>query len=112
MMICNSISQRKKILWFCAETKSIKLYNRKLKEHFIVARAPRKPTILSLVDTFLTTGSEMLDSLILTISKEGIENVLVSLSFFFDAFVFSYRCCVSCDEHSSKAKGYLSFDKW
>ena len=40
--------------------------------------APRKPTILSLVDKFLTNGSEMLDILILTFPKEGIENVLVS----------------------------------
>ena len=30
----------------------------------------------------------MLDSLILTFSKEEIENVLVSLSSFFDVFVF------------------------
>ena len=78
-MICYSISQRTKILWFYAETKSIKLTQQKFKEHFNVAQAPRKPTILSLVDKFLTTGSEMLDSLILTFSKEGIENVLVCL---------------------------------
>ena len=87
-MICNSVSQRTKILWFYAETKSIKLTQQKFKEQFNVARAPRKPTILSLVDKFLTTGSEMLDSLILTFSKEGIENVLVSLSSFFDALCF------------------------
>ena len=43
------------------------------------------------VEKFLTTGSEMLDSLILTFSKEGIENILLSLSSFFDAFVFSYH---------------------
>ena len=110
-MICNSVSQRTKILWFCTETKSIKLTRQKFKEHFNVARAPRKPTILSLVDKFLTTGSEILDSLILTFSKEAIENVLVSLSSFSDAFVFSYCCCASCDRHSCKAKGYLSFDK-
>ena len=54
----------------------------------------------------------MLDSLILTFSKEGIENVLMSLSSFFDAFVFSYSCSVPFkDKHSCKAKGYLSFDK-
>ena len=53
----------------------------------------------------------MLDSLILTFSKEGIENVLMSLSSFFDAFVFSYCCCASCDKPSCKAKGYLSFGK-
>ena len=91
---------------------SIKLTQQKFKEHFNVAQAPQKPTILSLVEKFLTTGSEMLDSLILTFSKEGIENVLVSLSSFFDAFAFSYCCCVPFkDKHSCKAKGYLSFDK-
>ena len=37
-----------------------------------------KPPILSLVDKFFTNGSEMLDILILTFPKEGIENVLVS----------------------------------
>ena len=89
-MISYSISQRTKILWIYAETKSIKLTQQKFKEHFNVAFAPRKPTILSLVDKFLTTGwSEMLDSLILTFSKEGIESVLLSLKSFFDAFVFS-----------------------
>ena len=97
-MICNSLSQRTKILWFYAETKSIKLTQQKFKEHFNVAQAPRKPNILSLVDKFLTTGSEMLDSFILIFSKEGIENVLVSFSSFFDAFVFSYCCCASCDK--------------
>ena len=110
-MICNSISQRTKFLWFYAESKSIKLTQQKFKEYFNVAQAPRKQTILSLVDKFLTTGSEMLDTLILTFSKEGIENVLVSLSSFFDVFVFSYCCCASCDKHSCKAKGYVSFDK-
>ena len=105
-MICNSISQRTKILWFYAETKSIKLSQQKFKEHLNVARAPRKPTILNLVDKFLTNGSEMLDSLILTFSKEGIENVLVTLSSFFDAFSFSYCCCAPfTDKHSCKAKG-------
>ena len=104
-MICNSISQRTKILWFYAESKSIKLTQQKFKEHFNVAQDPRKPTVLSLVDKFLTNGSEMLDTLILTFSKEGIENVLVSLSSFSDAFVFSYCCCASCDKHSWKAKG-------
>ena len=89
-MICNSISQRTKILWFYAGTNQIK---QKFKEHFNVVQASRKPTMLSLVDNFLTTGSEMLDSLILIFPKEGIENVLVSLSSFFDAFVFSYCCC-------------------
>ena len=73
-MIRYSISQRTKILWFNAETKSIKLSQQKFKEHLNVARAPRKPTILSLVDKFLTNGSEMLDILILT----WIENVLVN----------------------------------
>ena len=87
-MICNSISQRTKILWFYAKTKSIKLTQQKFKEHFNVARAPRKTTILSLDDKYLTTGSEMLDSLILTFSKEGIENVLVTLSSFFDTLCF------------------------
>ena len=77
-MIRYSISQRTKTLWFYAETKSIQLSQQKLKEHFNVARAPQKPTILSLVDKFLTNGSEMLDILILTFPKEGIENVLVS----------------------------------
>ena len=71
-MIRYSISQRPKILWFYAETKSIKLTQQKFKEHFNVAKAPRKPTILSLIDRFLTTESEMLDSLILTFPKEGI----------------------------------------
>ena len=81
-------------------------------EPFNVARAPRKPTILSLDDKLLTNGSEMLDSLILNFSKEGTENVLMSLSSFFDTFVFSYCCCASFkDKHSCKAKGYLSFDK-
>ena len=111
-MICYSISQRKKILRFYAETKSIKLTHQKFKEHFNVARAPRKQTILSLVDIFLTTGSEMLDSLILTFPKEGIENVLVSLNSFFDAFVFLFCSCAPLkDRHSCKTKGYLSFDK-
>ena len=67
-----------KILWFYAETRSIKLSQQNFKEHLNVERAPRKPTILSLVDKFLTYGSEMLDILILTFPKEGIENVLVS----------------------------------
>ena len=105
-MIRYSISQRTKILWFYAETKSIKLTQQKLKEHFNVARAPRKPTILSLVDKFLTTESEMLDSLILTFPKEGIENVFVSLSSFFDATVFLYCYCAPFkDKHSCEAKG-------
>ena len=72
-MICNSISHKTKILWFYAETKSIKLTQQKFKGHFNVTRAPRKPTILSLVDKFLTTGSEMLDSLILTFSKKELK---------------------------------------
>ena len=111
-MIHYSISQRTKILWSYPETKPIKLSQQKFKEHVNVAQAPRKPTILTLVDKFLTNGSEMLDSLILTFSKEGIEIVLVSLSSFFDAFVFSYCCCAPFkDKHSCKAKGYLSFDK-
>ena len=101
-----------KIVWFYAETKSIKLTQQKFKVHFNVARTPRTPTILSF-DKFLTNGSEMLDSSILTFSKEGIENILVNLSSFFDAFVFSYCCCAPFkDKHSCKAKGYLSFDKW
>ena len=107
-----SISQRMKICWFYAETKSIKLSQQKFKEHFNVTQAPPKPTILSLVDKFLTNGSEVLGSLILTLSKEGIENVFMSLISFFDAFVFSYCCCAPFkDKHSCKAKGYLSFDK-
>ena len=111
-MIRYSLSQRAKILWFYAETKSIKLSQQKFKAHFNVTQAPRKPTILSLVDKFLTNGSEMLDSWILTFSKKGIENVLLSLSSFFVAFVFSYCCCAPFkDKHSCKAKGYLSFDK-
>ena len=111
-MIRYSISQRTKMLWFYAETKSIKLTQQKFKEHFNVAWAPRKPTILSLVDRFLTTESEMLDNLILNFPKERIENVLVSLNSFFDAFVFSYCCCAPFkDKHSCKAKGYFSFDK-
>ena len=69
-MIRYSISQRTKILLFYAETKSIKLTPQMFKEHFNVAQAPQKQTILSLVDKFLTTGSEMLDSLILTYPKE------------------------------------------
>ena len=77
-MVPYSISQRTKILWFYAETKSIKLSQQKFKEHLNVALAPWKPSILSLVDKFLTNGSEMLDILILTFPKEGIENVLVS----------------------------------
>ena len=72
------------------------------------AWAPRKQTILSLVDKLLTTGSEMLDSLILTFPKEGIENVLMSSSSFLDAFVFSYCCCTPFKvKHSCKAKGYF-----
>ena len=64
---------------------------------------------MSLVDKFLTNGSEMVYSLILTFSKEGIENVLLSVSSFFDAFVFSYCCCAPFkDKHSCEAKGYLS----
>ena len=48
----------------------------------------------------------MLDSLILSFSKEGIENVFVSLSSFFDAFVFSYCCCAPYEvKHSAKQKG-------
>ena len=35
----------------------------------------------------------MLDSSILNFPKEGTENVLVSLSSFFDVFVSSYCCC-------------------
>ena len=73
---------------------------------------PKKTTILSFIDKFLTNGSEMLDSLILSFPKEGIENVLVTLCSFFDAFVFSYCCCTPFkDKHSCKAKGYFSFDK-
>ena len=54
----------------------------------------------------------MLDSLILPFPEEGIENILVTLSSFFDVFVFSYCCCAPFkDKHSCKAKGYLSFDK-
>ena len=83
-MIRYSMSQRTKILWFYAETKSIKLSQQKFTEYFNVARAPRKPTILSLDEQFLANWSEMLESLILTFSKDGIENVLVSLSSFFD----------------------------
>ena len=67
-----------KILWFYTDTKSIKLSQQKFKDHLNVKRAPRKPTILNLVDKFLTYGSEMLDILILTFPKEGIENVMVS----------------------------------
>ena len=105
-MIPYAISQRTKILCFYAATKSIKLSQQKFKEHFNAARTPPKPTILSLVDKFLTTGSEMLDSLVLTFSKEGIESVLVSVSSYFDAFVFSYCCCALFkDKHSCKAKG-------
>ena len=77
-MIRYSISQRTKILWAYTGTKSIKLSQQKFEEHFNVAQAPRKPTILSLVDKFLTNGSEMLDSLILIFPKEGIGNVFVS----------------------------------
>ena len=109
-MICYSVSQRMKILWFYAETISIKLSQQKFKEHFNVAPAPRKPNILSLVDKFLTNGSEMLDSLILTFSKEGIENVLVSLSSFFDVFVFSNCCCAPFkDKHSCKSQRVFKF---
>ena len=73
-MICYSISQRTKILWFYAETKSIKFSQQKFKEHFNVAHAPRiKPIILSIVDKFLTNGSEMLDSLILTFQRQELK---------------------------------------
>ena len=49
----------------------------------------------------LTNSWQMLDSFILTFSKEGMENVLVSLSSLFDAFVFSYCCCAPfTDKHS------------
>ena len=92
-MIRYSISQRTKILWFYAETKSIKLTQQKFKEHFNVALTPQKQTILSLVDKFLTIGSEMLDSLIWTFPKEGIGNVLVSLSYFMMRFVFILLLC-------------------
>ena len=86
-------------------------YSTEVQENFNVVQAPQNPTILSLVDKFLTTGSEMLNSLILTFPKEGIENVLVSLGPFFDVFVFSCCCCEPFqDKHSCKAKGYLSFD--
>ena len=57
-MIRYSISQRMKIVWFYAEPKSIKLTQQEFKEHFNIARAPRKQTILSLVDKFLTNESE------------------------------------------------------
>ena len=44
--------------------------------------------------------------------KKGTENVLVTLSSFFDVFVFSYCCCTPFkDKHSCKAKGYLSFEE-
>ena len=87
-MIRYNISQRTNNLWFYTETKTIKLTQQKFKEYFNVSRAPRKQNILRLVDKFLTTGSEMLDSLILIFPKEGIENALVILSSFSDAFVF------------------------
>ena len=48
-----------------------------------------------LVDKFLTNGFEMLNSLILTFSKEGIENVLVSLSN--DAFYLCFHIAVVHD---------------
>ena len=109
-MICYSISQRTKILWFYTKNQ-IKFTQQKFKDHFNVAWTPRKQTILSLVDKFLTTGSEMLDSLILTFPKEGTENVLVTLNSFFDAFVFSYCCCAPFkDKHSCNTKG-LTNDK-
>ena len=105
-MIRYSMSQRTKILWFYAEIKSIKLTQQKFKEHFNVTWAPQKSTILGLVDKLLTTGSKMLDSLVLTFPKEGIENVLASLCSFFDAFVFSYCCCAPFkDKHFYRAKG-------
>ena len=82
-MIYNSISQRTKILWFYSETKSNLITQQKFKEHFNVARALRKPNILSLVDKkFLTTGSALLESFILTFSKEGIEKCLGEFKFF------------------------------
>ena len=69
-MIRHSINQRTKIHWFYAETKSVKLFQQKFKEHFNVARARQKPTILRLVDKFLTNGSEMLDNLILIFQRK------------------------------------------
>jgi hypothetical protein len=52
-----SIDQRIKIVWFYAETKSIKLTQKKYREHFKVKRAPAKPTIRKLKDKFLMSGS-------------------------------------------------------
>lgn len=52
-----TINQRIQIVWFYAETKSVKLTQTKFREHFNEDRAPDKTTILRLVNKFLTTGS-------------------------------------------------------
>ena len=107
-MIRYSISQRTKTLWFYAETKSIKLSQQKLKEHFNVARAPRKPTI-QLSWQILNKWIWNIRHLDLNFSKGRNWKCLGEWSSFFDAFVFSYCCCVPFkDKHSCKAKWYLS----
>ena len=51
----------------------------------------------------------MLDILILNFPDEGTDNVFVSLSSFFDVFVFSYCCCAPVkDKHSKHSKPDLS----
>ena len=56
-MIRYTISQRKKMVWFYAKTKSIKLTQQKFKEHFNISRAPQPHTLVSLFDKFLKTRS-------------------------------------------------------
>ena len=85
----------------------------KFKEHFNGTWAPQKINYPELSWQILDKWIWNVKQLDLDLTKEGIENVLVSLSSFFDEFVFSYCCCAPFkDKHSCKTKGYLSFDKW
>ena len=52
-----TIDKRTRIVWFNAETKSIKFPRKKFREHFNVKGAPAKSTIWNLVEKFLKTGS-------------------------------------------------------
>ena len=52
-----TIDKRTRIVWFNAETKSIKFPRKKFREHFNVKGAPAKSTIRNLVEKFLETGS-------------------------------------------------------
>ena len=52
-----SIDKRIQIIWFYAETNSVQLTQQKFRKHFKVKRAPRRISILKLVDIFLNTGT-------------------------------------------------------